>query len=164
MKPHISAHRRVWTAAITAVLLCSVLVLAGATAASAADPPPADCGYSGCHNGEPIPGTETTSAPVPATLSKPIVPKKPRARKLMAIDGSLLPAHDETTTVSVTLARKVGKRYSTWKTVSAYLSPGATRYRVTVRMPRKGTWRLRSSHSDALHLVSYSPYRGFSVK
>jgi hypothetical protein len=82
----------------------------------------------------------------------------------MAIDGGLLPAHDETTTVSVTLARKVGKRYSTWTTVSAYLSPGATRYRVTVRIPRRGTWRLRTSHSDALHLMSYSAYRAFSVK
>jgi hypothetical protein len=164
MKPQPVSNRRSWRIALAAVLLGGVLVVAGGAAGYAADPPPADCGYSGCHNGAPIPGSEVTPTPVPATLSKPLAPARPKIGRNVAVDGSLLPAHEETVTVQVTFQRLVGTRYSTWRTVVAYIPPGPTRYRVAVRLPRKGTWRVRASHQDALHLKSYSAYRVFRVR
>jgi len=161
-----------WTLAVA--LLCAVTASGSlATSAWAQQPGSAvateECGYSGCHGGAPLPGTEASGTPVPqppvpVTLSRPAPTGRARARKAFTIRGTISAAHYSASTVTLELSRKSGKRWVARRTVTAQLAAGSSRYSARVRLPARGTWRVRASHADEGHTPSKSGYRTFRVR
>lgn len=101
---------------------------------------------------------------VRARLSTPTAPRLVRRNVTAAFSGTLTPAHAGKTPVE--LWRKVGRRYVRYKTYKATnaVSGSVTRWRLRVRLPYRGTWRIRALHSDTDHATSASAYKGFTVR
>lgn len=157
------------------VLLVMVVAIVGvlAVAAHAAPVAAADtCANPDCHSWGPGPGPNATSAtpvaaasttPTPIPMARPASMRAQKASRPVVIKGGLV-AHSEATTVTLEISRKVGERYRVWKKVDVSVASGSSTYAASVRVARKGTWRVRALHSDAEHALSASAYRVFAVK
>lgn len=89
---------------------------------------------------------------------------KPKAARPVVIKGTLGSTHAAATTVTLEISRKVGRRFRMWKKGDVSVAAGSAAYSASVRVTRKGTWRVRALHSDAEHSPSASAYRVFVVK
>lgn len=127
--------------------------------------PADDCGYSGCHDGAPVPGTETSAAVETTCVpGKPSVSGKLRVRKTVRVSGSLTPTSSVATTITVYYERKVGKRYRAWSHVDVSVAAAATTYVTRPKFPKRGAWRVRAVHVEVSGDRSTSAWRNFNVR
>lgn len=156
------ALRLLGSALIVAVLL------AGWVAGSASAHPYVftdDCGYSGCHNGAPIPGTETTATETTTCVPAPPALKgKARRGKRCSFGGALSSVPSTATTITVYFERKVGKSFKPWSHINVVIQAGAQTYAVRPKFPKRGTWRARARHVEADLTKSTSAWRSFKVR
>jgi hypothetical protein len=156
---------------LLSLMMLLLVMLGGALPALGASVITADeCGYPACHGGAPVPGTEASVTPSPAApptplvLARPAVSARPRARRLMTVSGSLAAAHYGASTVKLELARKSRGRWVAKRTVTVPVTPGSASYSARLRLPMRGTWRVRATHADEVHPASASSYRTFAVR
>jgi hypothetical protein len=124
-----------------------------------------ECGYSGCHDGAPIPGTETSAAVETTCVpGKPSVSSKVRVRKAARVTGTLSPAPSVATTISVYYERKVGRTYKAWSHVNIAVAAGAKSFTARPKFPKRGSWRVRALHVEASGAKSKSAWRTFKVR
>jgi hypothetical protein len=95
-----------------------------------------------------------------ASLGRPSVSGKLRAKKTLTFKGTLAPSHRGK--VRVTFERKVRGKYRSYKAYSIYTN-SAGRWTFKAKLP-KGDWRVRAGHVDADHLQGWSSYRSFRVR
>lgn len=95
-----------------------------------------------------------------ASLGKPSVSGRLRAKKTLTLKGTLAPAHRGK--VRVTFDRKVRGKYKAYKAYSLYAS-SAGKWTLKAKLP-KGDWRVRVGHADADHMQGWSSYRTLKIK
>lgn len=127
-----------------------------------------DCGYSACHNGRPIPGTETSQTPAAVETTcvpgKPSLAGKARVRRKVKISGTLKPAPAKATKVTVYYQRQARKRFRAWSQATASVAASATAYTVRTKFSKRGVWRARAVHVLANGHRSVSAWRTFRVR
>jgi hypothetical protein len=164
---HTSSRNRSFIRVFALALIVSAFALAGVAGPAVAHPRvfTDDCGYSGCHGGAPIPGTETSAAVettcVPGT---PAVSGKVKVRKAAKITGSLSPAPSVATTITVYYERQSGKKWIKWSHANLIVATGATKYVAKPKFPKRGNWRVSAQHLEASGEKSTSKWRGFKVR
>ena len=110
-----------------------------------------------------------TVAPPYATLYKPVAPSRVTHGVRFSVYGYVKPKHSSgyyLVTLNFYLRNSHGtyvyhshvhaKRY--------YYSNTMTKYKATLSLPHRGTWRVRAYHSDAGHSPSYSGYDYITVR
>jgi hypothetical protein len=164
---HTSSRNRSFVRIFALALVVSAFAFAGIAGSAVAHPRvfTDDCGYSGCHGGAPIPGTETSAAVETTCVpGRPAVSGKAKVHKAAKISGSLAPAPSVATTVTVTYERQSGKKWVTWSHTNVKVAAGATKYSVKPKFPKRGNWRVRAQHLEASGQKSTSKWRGFKVR
>ena len=103
-----------------------------------------------------------------AVLSTPAAPASVYLRRYFAVTGTLTPRHTANVGYPITLTfeRLVSGRVVSRKVVKAKVANygSISRYSARVALTARGTWRVRASHADSGHALTYSAYRSFKVR
>ena len=155
--------------ATQSVVLAAVVMLAGAAlaprgVATVSVAHAEECGYSGCHNGAPIPGTEGSAEATPCLPSAPKPARAVRAGRRAVFTGALTPAASTATTIGVAFERRRGKRFRPWATKVVAVASGVAGFSASAKLPTRGTWRVRAFHAEADGSRSTSAWRSFKVR
>jgi hypothetical protein len=100
-----------------------------------------------------------------AALTRPTASSSSlRYAKTYTFKGSLRPAHVSRGAVRILAYRKVGGVYVYRRTFYGKASGGTT-YSALIRLPNRGSWRLRAYHpTDPYRHQTYSDYRYVTVR
>lgn len=112
-----------------------------------------------------VAATATATPKDAVRLSPPSLrPRRPTRDVAFTLSGTLAPAHEQATTVTLFIARKVGGRFVRTQELSAEVPAGLEWYSVTATVSRPGTYRVRAFHADEQHVPRFSPFRQFRVQ
>jgi hypothetical protein len=97
------------------------------------------------------------------SLGAPMAPERMKRYRYYTVRGSLKPRHAAgTRPVRIYRYKKVSgkwKRYGTYLTARVYDYKTYSRYKVTMRLYSKGSWRIRAyAPADSRHAATWSKY------
>jgi hypothetical protein len=102
-----------------------------------------------------------------ASVSRPTGPRTVRRSRRFTVSGKLSPRHKARSyAVTIQAERFDGVGWVLQRTFRARVanSGRSSRYSGSVKLPSRGQWRIRATHSDGGHAASFSSYRSIRVK
>jgi hypothetical protein len=124
-----------------------------------------DCGYSACHGGDPIPGSETSRTVETACVpGRPALKGKLKARHSVRISGKLTPPPSIGSTLTVNYQRLVSRRYRATGSTKLRVAAGTATYALRHKFAKRGRWRVRVVHVKLNGAQSRSPWRAFRIR